>query len=55
LATKQDPRNGRLKGVHAPFRPILASVIRTGVLVGLALLLILGLFPAVLAAEAGSL
>ncbi len=49
---KQDPRSGRLRVVHAPFRPILVSVIRTGALVGLAVLLILGLLPAVLTAEA---
>jgi hypothetical protein len=38
--------------VHAPFQQIVVSVIRTGVLVALAMLLILGLLPAALAVEA---
>jgi hypothetical protein len=53
LVTKQDRRGRRLKGVHAPFQQIVTSVIRAGVLVALAMLLILGLLPAILAAEAG--
>ena len=43
----------RLIGVQAPFQQIVVSVIRSGVLVALALLLILVLLPAVLAAETG--
>jgi hydrogenase/urease accessory protein HupE len=43
----------RLKGVHAPFQQIVVSVIRVGILVALATMLILGLLPAILAAEAG--
>jgi hypothetical protein len=39
--------------MHAPFRQVLVPVLRTGALIGLAMLLILGLFPAILAAEAG--
>jgi len=53
LATKQDRLERRLSGVHAPIRQVVVSVLRTGLLVGLAMLLILGLLPAVLAAEAG--
>jgi hypothetical protein len=44
----------RLKGVQAPFQQVVVSVIRAGILVALALLLILGLLPAALAVEAGS-
>jgi hypothetical protein len=40
-------------GVHAPIQQIVVSVIRAGALVALAMLLILGLLPAILAAEAG--
>jgi hypothetical protein len=43
----------RLSGVHAPIRQVVVSVLRTGLLVALAMLLILGLLPAVLAAETG--
>ena len=39
--------------MQAPFQQIVVSVIRAGVLVALAVLLILGLLPAILAAEAG--
>jgi hypothetical protein len=39
--------------VHASIQQIVVSVIRAGVLVALAMLLILGLLPAILAAEAG--
>jgi len=53
LATKQDRRERRLSGVHAPIQQVVVSVLRTGLLVALAMALILGLFPAVLAAEAG--
>ena len=50
---KQDRLEGRLSGVHAPIRQVVVSVLQTGFLVALAMLLILGLLPAVLAAEAG--
>ena len=53
LAMKQDRLEGRLSGVNAPIRQVVVSVLRTGLLVGLAMLLILGLLPAVLAAETG--
>ena len=43
----------RLKDVHAPFQQIVVSVIRVGILVALATLLILGLLPAILATGAG--
>ena len=39
--------------MHAPIRQVVVSVVQTGILVALAMLLILGLLPAVLAAEAG--
>ena len=39
--------------MHAPFRQVLIPVLRAGALVGLAMMLILGLLPAVLAAPAG--
>ena len=51
-STKQDRWKRRLSGVQAQVGPIAVSVIRTGMLVALAVLLILGLLPAVLAAEA---
>jgi hypothetical protein len=52
-----EPRNTRrLSGVstamHAPMRQIAFSAIRTGVLVAIAMLLILGLLPAILAVQA---
>jgi hypothetical protein len=39
--------------MHAPLRQIAFSIIRIGAMVALAMLLILGLLPAVLAVEAG--
>ena len=51
--TKQPDGRRRLNGMHAPLPRILRSVVRTGVMVALAMLLILGLFPAILAAQAG--
>jgi hypothetical protein len=53
LSTKQDPSGWRLTGMHAPLRQVLVPVLRAGALIGLAMLLILGLFPAILAAQAG--
>jgi len=50
---KQDPPSRRLTGMHAPLRQILGPIVRIGALVGLAMLLIMGLFPAILAAQAG--
>jgi hypothetical protein len=43
----------RLMAMHAPARQIAFSAIRTAAMVGLAMLLILGLFPAILAVQAG--
>ena len=40
--------------MHAPMRQIAVSALRIGALVALAMLLILGLLPAVLAAQAAS-
>jgi hypothetical protein len=39
--------------VHAPVGPIVVSFIRAGILVALAMLLILGILPAILAAGTG--
>jgi hypothetical protein len=39
--------------MHAPLQRVVISAVRTGVMVLLAMLLILGLFPAILAAQAG--
>ena len=53
-STKQELPGRRLTGMHAPFRQVFVPVLRAGALIGLAMLLILGLFPLVLAAEAAS-
>jgi hypothetical protein len=50
---KQDPPSRRLTGMHAPLRQIVVPFLRIGAMVGLAMLLIMGLFPAILAAQAG--
>jgi hypothetical protein len=52
--TKQPEAHRRLNGMPAPTRQIAFSVLRIGVLVALAMLLILGILPAVLAVEAAS-
>jgi hypothetical protein len=39
--------------MHAPFRQVFIPVLRAGALIVLAVLLILGLFPAILADQAG--
>jgi hypothetical protein len=39
--------------MHAPFRQILVPILRAGVMVALAMLLILGVLPAILAAQVG--
>ena len=52
-AMKQDPQSRRLTGMHAPLRQIVGPILRMGAMVGLAMLLIMGLFPAVLEAQAG--
>jgi hypothetical protein len=49
---KHSEANRRLNGMHAPMRQIAFSAIRTGALVALAMLLILGLLPAILAVQA---
>jgi hypothetical protein len=38
--------------MHAPLHRIVISAVRTGLMVALAILLILGIFPAILAAQA---
>ncbi len=50
---KQDQPDRRLIGMHAPLRQLIGPVLRIGAMVGMAMLLILGLFPAILAAQAG--
>ena len=49
---KQERASRRLTGMQAPRRQIAFSAIRTGAMVALAMLLILGLFPAILAVQA---
>lgn len=44
----------RLKDMHAPMRQLAFSAIRTGAMVALAMLLILGLLPAILAIQTGT-
>ena len=39
--------------MHAPLHQVVSSALRIGAMVALAVLLILGLFPAILAAQAG--
>ena len=39
--------------MHAPLRRVIVPLLRVGAMVALAMLLILGVFPAVLAAGAG--
>jgi hypothetical protein len=51
---KQDGRGRRLTDMHAPVRQVAFSAIRVGATVALAMLLILGLLPAVLAVQAAS-
>jgi hypothetical protein len=51
---KQERASRRLTGMHAPMRQIAFSAIRIGAMVALAMLLILGILPAVLAVQAAS-
>ena len=53
--TKQPTHPRRLNGMDAPTRQLAFAVIRIGLMVGLAMLLILGLLPAVLAVQAASM
>jgi hypothetical protein len=53
-STKQEHASRRLNGMHAPMRQIAVSAVRIGAMVALAMLLILGLLPAVLAVQAAS-
>jgi hypothetical protein len=50
---KQDPPSRRLTGMQTPLRQGVVPFLRIGAMVGLAMLLIMGLFPAILAAQAG--
>ncbi len=51
---KQERAPRRLTGMHAPMRQIAFSTVRILAMVALAMLLILGLLPAVLAVQAAS-
>ena len=51
---KQERVPRRLTDMHAPMRQIASSAVRIGAMVALAMLLILGLLPAVLAVQAAS-
>lgn len=51
---KQDQAGRRLTSMHAPMRQIAFSALRIGALIALAMVLILGLLPAVLAVQAAS-
>jgi hypothetical protein len=53
-STKQEPGCRRLTGMHAPMRQIAFSTARVLALLALAMGLILGLLPAVLAVQAAS-
>jgi hypothetical protein len=51
---KQHPWDWRLRAMQAPSRRLAIAVLRTGLMVALAVLLILGLLPAAIAAQANS-
>ena len=53
LWMKQDPGSWRLIRMHTPMHQVVTSALRLGVMVGLAMLLILRIFPAVLEAGTG--
>jgi hypothetical protein len=50
---KQDPGSWRLIRMHASMHQVVTSTLRIAAMVGLAMLLILRIFPAVLEAQAG--
>jgi hypothetical protein len=52
---KQNRPDRRLTGMHAPMRQFAFSAMRVGILVAVAMLLILGLLPAVLAVQAAGI
>ena len=51
---KQGRASRRLNDMHAPMRQIAFIAVRTGALIALAMLLILGLLPAILSVQAAS-
>jgi hypothetical protein len=51
---KQDQPSRRLTGMHASLPKVITPVLRIGAMAAAAMLLIMGLFPAILAAQAGS-
>jgi hypothetical protein len=54
VTTKHKPAPRRLTDMHAPMRQITFSAVRIGAMVALAMLLILGLLPAILSVQAAS-
>jgi hypothetical protein len=52
--TKQKPAVRRLTGMHAPMRQVAFSAARIGFMVALAMMLILGLLPAILSVQAAT-
>jgi len=52
--TKHKPTARRHTGMHAPMRQLAFSTARIGLLVALAMMLILGLLPAILSVEAAT-
>ncbi len=51
---KQDRPRWRLTTMHEPMRQIAFAAVRTGAMVAIALFLILGILPAILAVQAAS-
>ena len=54
LGTKHKPTSRRLTDMEAPMRQIAFSAVRLGAMVALAMLLILGILPAILSVQAAS-
>ena len=54
LDTKHKPTSRRLTDMEAPMRQIAFSAVRLGAMVALAMLLILGILPAILSVQAAS-
>ncbi len=52
--TKQDRPCRRLTTMHEPIRQIAFAAVRTGAMVAIAMFLILGILPAILAVQAAS-
>jgi hypothetical protein len=50
---KQGQPSRRLTGMHVTVRKVVGPLVRIGAMAAVAMLLIMGLFPAILAAQAG--